>query len=149
MKTETYALEEVGLQGFQLVKSQYFARQVDPVMTLWETAVSFGTAAYAALDKCEFVNVYVDYDKRKILIKPTTSKDPDAIKWIKNMDKPASVRLECTLFARHVFEAWKYDKSFRYRTYGKLVQSDKKVMLLFDFTSPEVWKGQKMVRENG
>lgn len=83
MKTEEYALQEVELKGFQLVKSQYFARQVDPSMTLWETAVSFGTASFDALDKCEFINMYVDYDKRKILIKPTTSKAREAIKWIK------------------------------------------------------------------
>lgn len=149
MKTGEYALQEVELQGFQLVKSQYFARQVDPSMTLWETAVSFGTASFDALDKCEFINMYVDYDKRKILIKPTTSKDRDAIKWIKNMEKPVSARLECSLFARQVFESWKYDKKYRYRAYGKLVQSDKKVMLLFDFANAEVWKGSKMVRENG
>ena len=149
MKSEEISLIEIELKGFQLVKSVYFSRIIAPSMTIWSSAISFGTAAIEALGKCEYINLFVNTEDKKILIKPTTSKDPDAIKWIRNPNKPASIKLECTLFTRPIYEKWNLNKDCRYKAYGKLVQNERKVMLLFDFSSYEAWNGQKLIRENG
>ena len=51
------------------------------------------------------------------------------------------------MFTRRLFNEWGWNREQRYRVNGKLVKYGKSLMLLFDFTSPEVWKGMKLVRE--
>ena len=63
--------------------------------------------------------------------------------------KPKTTKMECSLFARHLFTKWGWDDTYQYRTNGKLVKFDKKLMLLFDFNRPEIWQGTKLVREDG
>ena len=46
----------------------------------------------------------------------------------------------CVKLTDKLYEAWKFDKDYIYRSMGKLVTSGNKVMLLFDFASPEKWK---------
>lgn len=138
-------LNEISLDGFQVVRSQYFCRQIAPCMTIWENCIAFSSSAYTALNKCEYINILVNNRDKKILIKPTLSKNPEAVKWIKNIEKPGSAHLECSGFTKGLFEDWKYNPTYHYRTYGKPVQCDKKLMLLFDFNCAEAWIGQKLV----
>ena len=49
-------------------------------------------------------------------------------------------KVSCVKLTDKLYEAWKFDKDYIYRSMGKLVTSGNKVMLLFDFASPEKWK---------
>ena len=44
-----------------------------------------------------------------------------------------------------IFDLWGLNKELHYRATGQMVMADKKVMLLFDFSKPEAWRGMKMV----
>ena len=48
-----------------------------------------------------------------------------------------------------LYEQWGWNEALRYRSNGKLVKYDRKLTLLFDFTRPEIWKGMKLVKEDG
>ena len=74
------------------------------------------------------------------------SKDPEAINWIRDMSHPKSTKLECSMFTKSLYEAWGWDEKLRYRTVGKLVKFERKLMILFDFSHPEVWEGMKLVK---
>ena len=50
------------------------------------------------------------------------------------------------MFTKSLYEAWGWNEKLRYRTVGKLVKYDRKLMLLFDFSHPEVWEGMKLVK---
>lgn len=149
MMNDDFIICDIALDGFQVVKSQYFSRQLEPAMTIWETSVSFNAYAYASMNNCEAIQLLINYNKRCIVVKPVSSREPEAIIWKRSASKPNYKKLECSAFARRLFETWGLDKSYRYRTTGRVVQCDKKIMLLFDFSSPEVWKGTKLVREHG
>lgn len=141
-------LADVSLDGFQVVKSQYFTRAVAPCMTLWNCGIGFGAAAFIALNKCEYITVMFNREERKVLIGPISSKDPDAVHWVKNPTKPNFTRLECTGLMRPIYEEWGLDPECRYKTFGKVVQCDKRVMILFDFNTYEKWRGKELVREH-
>ena len=149
MTQEDFVIRDISMDGFQVIRGRYFSRQLEPALTLWNTAISFNIAAYTALNNCESIQLLVNPDTNRILIKPSLSKDQDAINWIKDLSSPKSTKLECSMFTKQLFETWSLDQTMRYRTNGKLVQFDRKLMLLFDFNNPEIWNGIKTVKENG
>lgn len=149
MTQEDFVIQDISMDGFQVIRGRYFSRQLEPALTLWNTSISFNIPAYTALNNCESIQLLVNPDTKRILIKPSLSKDQDAINWIKDLSSPKSTKLECSMFTKQLFEIWGLDKTMRYRTNGKLVQFDRKLMLLFDFSNPEIWKGIKSVKENG
>lgn len=141
-----YGIVPISLDGFQVVRSKYFVRQSEPIMTLFKSAVSFNVAAYEALNRCESVIIYVNEGKKSFLVKPSASKDNDAIRWVKGKETLKIARIECTAFAKQIFKMWDLNENYRYRAVGRLVQAEKKIMLLFDFEECEAWDGAKIMK---
>ena len=146
MFSEEAKLPDISLEGFQVVRSQYFSRMLEPAMTIWNTSIAFNTISFTALNNCDMVQILVHEKDKSIIVRPVNSKDPDAVNLKKNNTKYS--RLECSAFAKQLFEMWGLDANNRYRTMGKVVQCDKKVMLYFNFKNAESWKGTKLVKEH-
>ena len=141
------SISEISLEGYQVVRGRYFTRKVEPCMTLFDSAISFNGASYESLNNCDSVQFLVNDKNKSIIVKPVISKGPDAINWNKNKNK--STRIECTSFTKQLYEAWQLETGCRYKSIGVLVQSDKKVMILFNFQKAETWRGSSLVKENG
>ena len=103
MMQDDFVMADVNMEGFQLIRGQYFSRQADPVMTLWKSAVGFNAPSYTALNNCEAVQFFVHPTERKIIIKPSPSKEPDSVNWTKDALQAKTNRLECTMFTRRLF----------------------------------------------
>lgn len=146
MFDQKYTISDISLEGFQVVSGHYFTRCNEPAMTLWQTAISFNVASFTALNNCDAVQILVNDKKHYIVVKPVLSKEKDALNWKKKSPKSSHNRIECAAFGRRLYEQWNFDPGSRYRANGKLVQCDSKVMLLYDFTHPESWKGTKSVK---
>ena len=139
-----YGIEEISLEGYQLVRGQLFANTPEPTMSIWYSSIAFNVACYSALNDSGAIQLRVHHTDRKIVIVPCPSKDRDAVNWQKAPDKQKSRKIECSKFAHQLYDLWGLNKDARYRAPGKLVTADKKVMILFDFTDPEVWEGTKL-----
>lgn len=135
---DDYAIGEINLDGFQVVKGLYFSHQITPCMAIRDTSISFNVSAYRALNCATWIHILVNQMARKILVRPMNSSEPDSINWIKDVDKLHCKPIECSAFTRPLYEMWKWTSKTRYSAHGKLVKHDDKVMLLFDFSSPEI-----------
>lgn len=143
MATTFEELKEVSLDGFQVVSGdmfQHVTRMLLPAVTLWYNSISFSKAAVTALNNCERIRIEVNPKKKCILLIPVTSKDKDAIRWVKTGKEVQPRKIECMAFTSQLYDGWGWNKKFVYRTAGRIVTSDKKIMLLFDFTEPEQWR---------
>ena len=139
-------MQEISLDGFQLVKGEMFRQannRYDATLTIWHDSIAFSKLSVETLNNCERILLKVNAQDKRILIVPCTAKDPDSIRWTKNIKEPCPRKMDCRPFASKLFETWGWDKDFVFRSVGKLVTSDKKVMLLFDFNDPESWKYKK------
>lgn len=148
MNQDDFTVGDISMEGFQVVRGLYFSRVLEPSLTFWERSIAFNVPAYAALNNCESVSLMVNLEKKTILVKPVPSREPDSINWVKDPANPKSTKLECSIFTKQLYSSWGWNPELRYRTVGKLVKFDKKLMLLFDFNKPEVWNGMKLVRED-
>ena len=134
-----YVLTDISLEGYQLVRATYFEKFIDPIMTLWNTSVAFGQGCYTALGNCEFIHIMLNDADHSILIKPTNSKEDEALAW-RRSGKEA-------MFSRKLYEKWKLNPAYHYRATGRLVQCDKKLMILFNFKEAIVYDGAKVVKD--
>ncbi len=137
-------ITEISIDGFQVVSGSMFSRvprNAGPTCTLWVNHISFGKHSVEALNNCERIRIQVNPTNRCLLIVPVTATDPDGVRWIKNKNRLVEPRkLDCVQFTTQLFDTWGWDKEYFYRTSGQLVSSEKKVMLLFNFSNPESWK---------
>jgi hypothetical protein len=144
---ENFNINEISLEGYQVVRGLYFSRIIEPSCSLWYSSIAFNTAAFQALNNCEAISILVNSEARSLIVKPVPTKDRDAIKWLRPNDNQKYKKIECSKFAHQLFDMWGWDKELHCRANGRLVKADKKIMLLFDFTKPELWHGLKMVSE--
>ena len=140
-------IKEISIDGFQVVSGNMFShmpRSMGPSCTIWWNSINFSKYAIVALNNCENVRIEVNPSKRCILIIPVTSSDRDGVRWVKNAKEGVEPRkMECKQFTLPLFETWGWDRDCVYRATGQLVTSDKKVMLLFNFSDPEKWKAKE------
>ncbi|WP_166554257.1 MULTISPECIES: hypothetical protein [unclassified Neglectibacter] len=142
-------VEAISMDGFQVVSGEYFShfnRSVTPSCTIWNGGITFNKASLTALNNCERIRVEINARKMCLLAVPVTAKDRDAIVWRKNVKEYVPRRMESIRFSSRIYEMWGWDPDFTYRAPGRLVTVDSKVMLLYDFSSPEQWESKGKTR---
>ena len=139
-------IEEVSLEGFQIVASDMFVhlpRNSDATCSLWPTKLSFSKLVLNALNNCEFVRIEVNPKTKCLIVLPVSSSDKNSIRWIKGTKEFCIRNMESKRFGDQVYQAWGLDPEYNYRAVGRLVTANQKVMMLFDFSHAESWKTQK------
>ncbi|MBO4982670.1 MAG: hypothetical protein J6D23_01305 [Clostridia bacterium] len=125
-------LQEITLDGFQVVSSKFFGKQNGPVMSMQRKCIVFNSAAVKQLNNCEAIQIMINEAQKVVLIKPVPSHDSEAVLWNKG-EKKQYARLECVGLVKHLMEKWKFDSDIKYLVNGRLVRVENKVMMVFDF----------------
>ena len=134
---------EISMDGFKVVSSDFFctvSRVSAPTITVWDGSIGFSKQDLLLLNSCENVLMQINAENKKILVVPTSSKDKDAIKWVKKTNPIEAKKFSCPKLTDNLYDAWNWDKDYIYRATGRLVTVQNKVMLYFDFSEPEKWK---------
>lgn len=139
-------IEEMTLDGFQIVSASMFhhpPRKCEATCTIWPTRISFNKLTLEKLHYCDYIKIQVNPTTKCLLLSPVTSSDKDSIRWVKGEKEKFLRNLESKAFGEHLYQKWGLDADYNYRTVGRLVTVNQKVMILFDFNHPEVWKTSK------
>ena len=134
---------EISMDGFKVVSSDFFctvSRVSAPTITVWDGSIGFSKQDLLLLNSCENVLMQINAENKKILVVPTSSKDKDAIKWVKKTNPLEAKKFSCPKLTDNLYDAWNWDKDYIYRATGRLVTVQNTVMLYFDFSEPEKWK---------
>lgn len=134
---------EISMDGFKVVSSDFFctvSRVSAPTITVWDGSIGFSKQDLLLLNSCENVLMQINAENKKILVVPTSSKDKDAIKWVKKTNPLEAKKFSCPKLTDNLYDAWNWDKDYIYHATGRLVTVQNKVMLYFDFSEPEKWK---------
>ncbi len=141
-----YSIEELNLNGFQIVKAEMFVhppRKGEATCSVWPTKIFFSKLCLEMLNNCEFVRIEVNPNTKCLLVVPVSSNDRDGIRWIKGQKDLTIRNMESKAFGTQLYRTWNLDPELNYRAKGRLVSSNKKIMMLFDFSNAEVWKTKK------
>lgn len=129
-----FQLENISLDGFELVGKQFFEQNNEPLMTIWCEAIGFGASSFNALENCDAVKIMLNHSNKQVIVMPTPSSDEDAVKWRKSNNVAKFSRVNCPTFAKEIFRRWHLDETKKYRSYGRKAKIDNRVVLVFDFT---------------
>ena len=137
------SINEISMDGFQVVSGDFFtyiSKTTAPTLTIWDGSISFSKKNLLLLNKCENILMQINAGEKKIIIIPAKSLDKDAIRWIKRVDPLEARRISCQRLTDKLYDMWNWDKDYIFRSSGRLVTSNNKVLLYFDFQTPESWK---------
>ena len=143
-------IREITMEGFQVVSGDLFRKNMRsnlPTVTFWPNSISFSKASLVALNACERIRIEINSQKRCMLIVPVTEKDKDNVRWLKRGKEPSAKKIECIAFTSQLYESWGWKKELAYRAVGQIVTADRKIMLLYDFSSPETWQFKDKTKE--
>ncbi len=140
-----YLIQEVNLEGYQVITSQFFEKQIEPMVTMTNVGFTFNIGVLEALQNCEAVQILINEKTQTMIVKPVSSAIPEAITWKKPTKSQPFCKLDCPALIRRIIDVWDLNKNYRYRASGRQVRVDQKVMLLFDFCEPQIFDGLKRI----
>lgn len=142
-------IEDISLKGFIVVKHEFFRQERTPAMAIFRRRITFGKECHLALGKCQSVQMMVNYDSRQIIVRPISSSEEDTLVWYKeDLKNPFVGDFACPLLTSKLFREWGFDQRYRYKTKGRIVKSDRKLMLIFDFNEADIYDGIKLVKRH-
>ena len=136
-------LEQFPINGFQVVRGEFFAHLFEPSVTFKDEKVTVNMACIRKLPTVEYVQFLVHPEKKMLAVKPCTEDARDSFRWCSpagSLKKRRPRSITCRVFYAKVMELMGWNRNFRYKILGKLVctQSDK--IFVFDLTSSEAYK---------
>ena len=139
-------IEEINLKGFIVVKHMFFEKEKTPTMAVFQRKITFSKESHLALDKCQAVQMMINFESRQIVVKPISSSEEDSIVWYKEkLKNPFIADIGCPRLTAKIYKEWKLNPKYRYKTKGRLVRYDRKLMLVFDFNESDTYDGIKLV----
>ena len=126
------------LDGYEIVRTEFFSTGEKPKMTFGNGRVSFNTVCLKRFETVEYVEILINTVEKCVAIRPCSKDSPNAVHWGKRKDgrwicTPRSI----TGFVRALFEITGWEESCRYRLCGQYVAEGNSQMLLFDLSEPE------------
>lgn len=148
MNYQTMLMENVSMDGFQVVSSKMFSNERLPAMTIFRNEISFSREAHDYLNYCVAIQIMINSKEKKVMIKAAPSADENSISWKDKLKESYIPRFNCPKLTIPLFSMWGWDTNYRYRTEGRLVKCDKKPILLFDFNEAKAYLGKELPKKD-
>ena len=134
-------------QGYQVVRGEFFAHTYEPSFTFNQFKVSVNTACIRKLPNVEYVQILVNPEEKKLVVKPCLEEEKDSFRWCTAKQKPKQIK--CTIFAAKIINLMNWNPNYRYKILGKLIKTEGQLLFVFDLTTPEIYIRQmnKMGKE--
>lgn len=124
-------------EGYQVVRGEFFAHTYEPSFTFNKFKVSVNAACIKKLPNVEYVQILVNPNEKKLIVKPCFEEEKDSFKWRTRKNTPKQIK--CTIFFAKIINLMHWDPSYRYKILGKLIKSNDQLLFVFDLTTPEIY----------
>ena len=127
------------LDGYEIVRSEFFTTGEKPKISFSNGRISFNTVCLKKFESVEYVEILLNTVERCIAIRPCDKSSPNAIRWGRRKDG-RWISTQCSIkgFLGVFFKITGWDAGNRYRICGQYMSDGEDQMLLFDLTEPEI-----------
>lgn len=139
--------DSFSLNGFQIVRGEFFAHTYEPSITFADCKVYVNTACIRKLSDFDYIQILVNPELKKLAVRPCAESDKDSFRWCSATEKRSPKQITCRIFFAKVFTLMGWDPKDRYKLLGKLIRTNGQLVFAFDMTSPEVTV--RTIDENG
>ena len=136
-------------EGYQVVRREFFSHRYDPTLTIKGNSISFNKACISRLDEVVYVQVLVNPDTEKLVVRPCPEGARDAIRWcVAKNETRKSRQITCGLFTAKLYELMGWEALYHYKLQGSQITYQGEQLYVFDLTSTEIYLPQTKDPEN-
>ena len=138
-KTKDSVSSSFDLDGYEIVRAEFFTTLEKPTMRISNNRIIFNTTCLRKFENIEHVELLINTVEKCIAIRPCDESNPNAFRWgtLKN-DKWKPLSKSITGFAGPLFAITGWDPTDRVKLCGQYLSDGETQMLLFDLSEPEI-----------
>lgn len=138
--------KRLNMDGFQVVRSQFFPSMDDLNMTISQGSLRFSTSCLRKFEDVEYVELLLNTVKNCIAIRPCEKENPNAIHWGRLREEKWVVNsVGSKGLSKTLFDMLSWEDGAKYRFKGQFISSGDDKLLLFELDEPVVTRTETQV----
>ena len=127
--------------GYQTVRRELFAHLREPQMTIRKDSITFNTACIEGLEDTVYIQILVNQDQKRLVIKKCEKDDRDSLRWcIQKNDKRKSRKITGRQFCNMIYKMMSWDNLCRYKILGHRIDYQGETLYVFELDDVEIFR---------
>ena len=136
--------QDFSYEGYQVVRRELFAHLREPAVVIRRDSVTFNTACIAGLEDAVYIQILVNQDNKRMVVRKCEENDKDALRWcIEKPDKRKSRKMSNKLFSAMMYDMMEWNTDCRYKILGHKITHEDETMYIFDLLEIEIFMDTK------
>ena len=136
--------KDFSYEGYQVVRRELFAHLREPAVVIRRDSVTFNTACIAGLEDAVYIQILVNQDNKRMVVRKCEENDKDALRWcIEKPDKRKSRKMSNKLFSAMMYDMMGWNTDCRYKILGHKITHEDETMYIFDLLETEIFMDTK------
>jgi len=130
--------------GYQIVRREMFAHLREPAVVIRKESITFNTACINGLEDAVYIQILINHDQRRMVIRKCNPDDKDALRWcIAKPDKRKSRKISSKEFSRKIYKMMDWHDQCRYKILGHRISYDGEILYVFELDEIEIFYERK------
>ena len=143
--------EDFSYEGYQVVRRELFAHLREPAVVIRRDSVTFNTACIAGLEDAVYIQILVNQDNKRMVVRKCEENDKDALRWcVAKPDKRKSRKMTNKIFSAMMYEMMGWNLDCRYNNLGHKITFEDETIYVFDLMETEIFldiKGKRAKKD--
>ena len=140
--------QDFSYDGYQVVRRELFAHLREPAVVIRRDSVTFNTACIAGLEDAVYIQILVNQENKRMVVRKCVENDKDALRWcVEKPDKRKSRKMTNKLFSAMIYDMMGWDLDCRYKMQGYKITHEDETMYIFDLLELEIYMDTKRKRK--
>lgn len=143
--------EDFSYEGYQVVRRELFAHLREPAVVIRRDSVTFNTACIAGLEDAVYIQILVNQESRRMVVRKCEENDKDALRWcVAKPDKRKSRKMTNKIFSAMMYEMMGWNLDCRYKILGHKITFEDETIYVFDLMETEIFldiKGKRAKKD--
>lgn len=143
--------EDFSYDGYQVVRRELFAHLREPAVVIRRDSVTFNTACIAGLEDAVYIQILVNQDNKRMVVRKCEENDKDALRWcVAKPDKRKSRKMTNKIFSAMMYEMMGWNLDCRYKILGHKITFEDETIYVFDLMETEIFldiKGKRTKKD--
>ena len=143
--------EDFSYEGYQVVRRELFAHLREPAVVIRRDSVTFNTVCIAGLEDAVYIQILVNQDNKRMVVRKCEENDKDALRWcVAKPDKRKSRKMTNKIFSAMMYEMMGWNLDCRYKILGHKITFEDETIYVFDLMETEIFldiKGKRAKKD--
>lgn len=139
-------LEYEKFDGYELPPSTQFSMVKKPTVTIKYGKIRFNMAAIRLFSGIKYILPMINGDKKRLAVVPRKEEESSSVEWARNRKKDdawVNKDISSVDFVNKIFNMMGWKADCRYKIIGRIANSDKGLILLFDLEEALCFESEK------